>query len=80
MIKASEAKKYVENSTGMLDALSSQIETEAKNNKSVCNWGFYGCSAETITKLLKVIEDAGFICTVKKDSEGEDTKEYEISW
>lgn len=80
MIKASKAKEYVETSTGMIDALSAQIETEAKNNKSVCNWGFYGCSDETIKGLIKVVEDAGFTCTVKKDSEGNVTKEYEISW
>lgn len=79
MITAAEAKKLVKSETGMIDALSSQIETEARNNKSVCNWGFYGCSEETITAILKKIEDAGFTYTVKT-VDGEPTKEYEISW
>jgi hypothetical protein len=80
VFNAATAKKNVEESTGMLDALIKQIKVESENNRSVCNWGFYGCTDETIAKIKKEVEALGFVMTVQKDEDGNETKSYEITW
>lgn len=77
---AAEAKQMVEDSSGMFDEIMTQIRREAKNNRSICTWGFYGCTDETINKIIQQVKDVGYTINVKADDNGNPTKEYEITW